>query len=334
MTVPLLHERFPAIVGRLPFRRLGTAPTPVRAVAGLGGVWVKDDGGYGTLYGGNKVRKLEWTLADLLSRGRRTVVTAGGTGSHHAVAVARYATAAGLRVAVVALEQPYDEHVARQAAAVHATGATVRRVGSVPAGYLAAGLLLARAAVTGARPSLLPVGGSSPRGCLGYVEAALELAAQVAAGELPVPRQVVVPVGSGGTAAGLALGLGLAGLPTRVVGVLVNDRTPMGEPQVRRLAEATARLLRRSGAPLPERAPLAPLTVRADWLGPGYGHPTAASAAAAPWLTEHAGVRTEPVYTAKAAAALRELAGAGPAQGPVLYWHTADEGNRAETPTQ
>ncbi|MEV6596186.1 pyridoxal-phosphate dependent enzyme [Actinoplanes sp. NPDC051346] len=325
MTVPHLHQRYPSIVGRLEFRRLGTAPTPVRPATDLPGVWVKDDGGYGTLYGGNKVRKLEWTLADLLRRGRRTVVTAGGTGSHHAVAVARYATDAGLRVAVVALEQPHDDHVERQAAAVRATGATVRRVGSVPAGYLAAGLLLARAAVTGGRPGLLPIGGSSPRGCLGYVEAAFELAAQVAAGALPAPRQVVVPVGSGGTAAGLVLGLGLAGLPTRVVGVLVNDQTPMGEPQVRRLAEATARLLRRSGAPLPDPAPMAPLTVRADWLGPGYGHPTDASLTAAPWLAAHAGVRMEPVYTAKAAAALRDLNEAEVDDGPLLYWHTADE---------
>ncbi|MFI5495889.1 1-aminocyclopropane-1-carboxylate deaminase/D-cysteine desulfhydrase [Actinoplanes sp. NPDC051859] len=330
MTVPHVHERYPAVVERLPFRRLGAAPTPVRPLAGLPGLWVKDDGGYGTRYGGNKVRKLEWTLADLLRRGCRSVVTAGGTGSHHAVAVARYATAAGLRVSLVALEQPYDDHVARQIAAVHETGATVRRVRSVRAGYLTAGLLLAGATVSGGRPALLPVGGSSPRGCLGYVEAAFELAAQVETGALPLPAKVVVPVGSGGTAAGLALGLALAGLTTAVVGVLVNDQTPMGEPQVRRLAEATARLLRRSGAALPTPAPLNPLTVRADWLGPGYGHPTAESTAAAAWLAEHAGVHTEPVYTAKAAAALREMTAA--ADGPVLYWHTADDGHRPEPP--
>ncbi|BFU43431.1 pyridoxal-phosphate dependent enzyme [Krasilnikovia sp. MM14-A1004] len=324
MTPPYLHVRYPSAAARLPFRRLGSGPTPVHPLAGQPQVWVKDDSGYGTVYGGNKVRKLEWTLADLLGRGRRTVVTAGGTGSHHAVAVARYAAAAALRVDVVALEQPYDDHVARQLAAVLATGARVRRVRTVPGGYVAAARFLAEAAVTGRRPALLPIGGSSPRGCLGYVEAAFELAAQVERGELPVPRRVLLPVGSGGTAAGLTLGLALAGLPTEVVGVLVNDRTRMGPAQVRRLAAAAARLLRRAGASLPDGTRPAPLTVRRDWLGPGYGVATAESAAAAGWLTERAGLVTEPVYTAKAAAALRALVADGTPDGPVLYWHTAD----------
>ncbi|MEU7906907.1 pyridoxal-phosphate dependent enzyme [Actinoplanes sp. NPDC049118] len=326
MTPPYLHVRYPTAAARLPFRQLGSGPTPVRRLAGSPQVWVKDDSGYGTIYGGNKVRKLEWTLADLLERGRRTVVTAGGTGSHHAVAVARYATAADLRVSIVALEQPYDDHVAGQLAAVLAAGARVRRVRTVPGGYVAAASLLAEAAVKGQRPALLPIGGSSPRGCLGYVEAAFELAAQVAEDELPVPRRVLLPVGSGGTAAGLALGLALAGLPTEVVGVLVNDRTPMGQTQVRRLATAAARLLRRAGAALPDGTPLAPLTVRRDWLGPGYGVATADSASAAAWLAEHTGLVAEPVYTAKAAAALRALAADGTPDGPLLYWHTADRG--------
>ncbi|GAB1691198.1 pyridoxal-phosphate dependent enzyme [Krasilnikovia sp. M28-CT-15] len=326
MTAPHLHLRYPTAAARLPFRRLGSGPTPVRRLAGAPQVWVKDDSGYGTIYGGNKVRKLEWTLADLLGRGRRTVVTAGGTGSHHAVAVARYAAAADLRVSIVALEQPYDDHVAGQLAAVLASGARVRRVRTVPGGYLAAARFLAGAALTGRRPALLPIGGSSPRGCLGYVEAAFELAAQVADGEVPAPRRVVLPVGSGGTAAGLALGLALAGLPTEVIGVLVNDRTPMGQAQVQRLAAAAARLLRRAGAALPDGTPLAPLTVRRDWLGPGYGVATADSAAAAGWLADQAGLVAEPVYTAKAAAAVRALAADGTPDGPLLYWHTADRG--------
>ncbi|GAB1640066.1 pyridoxal-phosphate dependent enzyme [Krasilnikovia sp. MM14-A1259] len=331
MTAPYLHVRYPTAAARLPFRRLGCGPTPVRRLAGAPQVWIKDDSGYGTIYGGNKVRKLEWTLADLLGRGRRTVVTAGGTGSHHAVAVARYAAAADLRVAVVAVEQPYDEHVARQLAAVLAAGARVRRVRTVPGGYVAAARFLAEAAVTGRRPALLPIGGSSPRGCLGYVEAVFELADQVAQGELPAPRRVLLPVGSGGTAAGLALGLALAGLPTEVVGVLVNDKTPMGQAQVRRLGAAAARLLRRAGADLPDGTPLAPLSVRRDWLGPGYGVATTDSTAAVGWLAEHAGLAAEPVYTAKAAAAVRALVADG-TDGPLLYWHTADRGSGGSSP--
>ncbi|MEH0829496.1 MULTISPECIES: 1-aminocyclopropane-1-carboxylate deaminase/D-cysteine desulfhydrase [unclassified Micromonospora] len=328
MALPRVHARYPSIVPRLPFLPLGAGPTGVRRID-QNDLWIKDDSRYGHLYGGNKVRKLEWSLADLLRRRCRVVVTGGGTGSHHAVAVARYATAAGIPAHIVAVEQPYDQHVEAQMAAVRAAGATMYRVDSVAAAYATAGRLLVGAAVTGRRPGLLPVGGSNPHGCLGFVEAAFELAEQVAAGTLPAPRRIVVPVGSGGTAAGLILGVALAGLPTEVVGILVNDKTRVGPTQVRRMATATAALLRRHGAPVPDPVSLAPLQVRREWLGPGYGTPSAASVDAAQWLQHHTGLVADPVYTAKAAAALRELCRGRVVEGPTLYWHTAPAATRS-----
>ena len=89
--------------------------------------------------------------------------------------------------------------------------------------------------------------GSSPIGVLGYVETALELAAQVAEGALPEPGHVVTAAGSGGTAAGLALGLRLAGLRTRVIGVIVNDTLPLRSQNIVTLANRTAALLRSRG---------------------------------------------------------------------------------------
>ncbi|MET7968441.1 pyridoxal-phosphate dependent enzyme [Micromonospora sp. NPDC005305] len=322
MTGPRLHSRYPSVAPRLPFLPLGTGPSPVRRIEPHE-LWIKDDSRYGDRYGGNKVRKLEWSLADLLRRRCGVVVTGGGTGSHHAVAVARYAADTGIQAHVVAVEQPYDAHVGEQMAAVRAAGATMHRVDTVAGAYATAGRLLVGAALRGRRPGLLPVGGSNTHGCLGFVEAALELAEQVSAGELPPPRRVVVAVGSGGTAAGLILGLALAGLDSEVVGILVNDRTRVGPAQVRRLAGATARLLRRHGAPVPDPVPLAPFDLRREWLGPGYGKPSGASVEAAGWLREHAGLVADPVYTAKAAAAIRDLREERDGAGPTLYWHTA-----------
>lgn len=85
-----LHRRFPALRGTLPHLRLGEGPTPVRETEAPG-VWIKDDGRYGTVYGGNKVRKLEWLLADARRRGARRVVTVGGPGTNHGLATALYA---------------------------------------------------------------------------------------------------------------------------------------------------------------------------------------------------------------------------------------------------
>jgi D-cysteine desulfhydrase len=163
-----------------------------------------------------------------------------------------------------------------------------------------------------------------PLGCVGYVEAAIELSEQLEAGQLPEPSHVVVPLGSGGTAAGLLAGLKLAGLSSRLVCVLVNDLIRVDERTVARLARRTLRLLRKRGASVREvEIACADLTLERGWLGSGYGHSTPAADRAIELFREREDVMLEPVYTAKAAAALLELNRRGAfGPGPVLYWHT------------
>lgn len=312
----LLHQRFPDL--RLAHVALRPGPAPVRRLPGLPGeVWVKDDGPVGTVYGGNKVRKLEWALADARERGCSWVVTAGALATNHGLATALYGRELGLRTAVVLVDQPLDDYAARGYARLKASGATLYLAHTPRRAYAMAPWVLLRH--TRRRPPyFLTVGGSSARGVVGFVEAGLELGQQVADGELPEPSTVVLPVGSGGCAAGLLLGLRLAGLRTRVHGVLVNDATPVDAASVLRMAERTRGFLARRGAALPP-ATAADLELDTRWLGDGYGHATAAGAAASATLAE-AGVASEPVYTAKAAAALLDLTPR--ATGPVLYWQT------------
>jgi D-cysteine desulfhydrase len=123
---------------------------------------------------------------------------------------------------------------------------------------------------------------------------------------------------------GLLLGLRLAGLRSRLVPVLVSNLTPLSPKTVASLANRTARLLRRRGAPLPadEIAP-EEVTVLTDWLGEGYGHPTLAGTRAEDLLRQEEGLELEGVYTAKTMSALVGLVEAGQLRdGPVLYWHT------------
>jgi D-cysteine desulfhydrase len=167
---------------------------------------------------------------------------------------------------------------------------------------------------------VLPVGGSSPLGVLGYVEAALELAEQVAVGDLPAPAEVVVAAGSGGTAAGLAVGLGLAGLDARVTGVVVTDGL-VSERSAARLVRRTAALLRKRGAG-PDMGTPAELRILEGYRGAGYGHPTPEGKLATE-LARRDGLALDPVYTAKAVAGLLGEARAGRlGAGPVLYLHT------------
>jgi len=208
---------------------------------------------------------------------------------------------------------------------IRASGARVHLTRSKPRTALAAPLLLARHA--GLRPPrlpyLLPPGGSSPMGALGFVEAALELAAQVEAGELPDPRSVVLALGSGGSAAGLLAGLRIAGLRTRVRAVLVNDSLDLSERALYRLAARTLRLLTSRGADAGHIQP-APgdLQVVHGFLGSGYGHHTPEGRAALARAREEEGLALEAVYTAKALAAALAGVRAPRGEGPVLFWNT------------
>ncbi len=324
-----LFQKFPELRDRVPRIGLCDAPSPVTRLDILPprrgvDLWIKNDGLYGTLYGGNKPRKLEFVLPRALATGARTILTTGPLGTHHGLATALYGRQLGLNVALLLTYQRPNEHVARQLIRMHRAGASMHYTRGGPLTAIMAPYLVLKYAGRdrGRRPYLLPPGGSTPLGALGYVNAALELAAQVRAGELPEPKAVVLPVGSGGTAAGLVLGLGLAGLKSKVVGVAITRAPTTWAITVRQLALQVARLIERNGVNQLE-VRLADLTVDARWLGAGYGRLTRGGADAST-LMSAAGVELEPTYTAKTVAGLTAMCASGELSGPVLYWHTYD----------
>ncbi|MCX4511145.1 pyridoxal-phosphate dependent enzyme [Streptomyces sp. NBC_01619] len=328
MSRPLLHRHFPPLADSLPHLRLGREPTPVRRLTALTAtlpVWCKDESGYGEGgWGGNKIRKLEWILPDARRRGAHTLLTVGGIGTNWGLAAALYAREQGLATALALIDQPVDGHVRAQLARLRRSGATLHFTRTKRRTVAAAPWLFLRHSSGGRLPYFLPAGGSTPVGTLGYVEAAFELAAQVASGELPEPSHVVTAVGSGGTAAGLALGLRLAGLRSRVVGVVVNDTLCLDAPAIVALAGRTERLLRRRGGDVARTGlTAADVTVVRDWLGPGYGHATPEAARALALAAATTSLELEPVYTGKALAALLAMADDRRLDpGPVLFLNT------------
>jgi D-cysteine desulfhydrase len=309
---------------------LGEGPTPVRELVHLGEergqapIWIKDDGAY-SAFGGNKARKLAWLLADARRRRKRTILTGGALGTNHGLATALFARRLGMRTVLVLVPQPDSEHVRRQLERIRATGAELHFPRGVWRAYtLAAWLRLGRAGPPANLPYFLRPGGSVPLGCLGYVEAAIELSEQIEAGELPEPSHLVVALGSGGTAAGLLAGLRLAGLRSRLVCVLVNDLVRVDERTVAKLARRTLRLLRKRGSGVGEvEIAAADVEIERGWLGPGYGHSTPAADRATELFGEREDIALEPVYTSKAVAAMLELNRRGAfGPGPLLYWHT------------
>jgi 1-aminocyclopropane-1-carboxylate deaminase/D-cysteine desulfhydrase-like pyridoxal-dependent ACC family enzyme len=295
--------------------QLGRYPTPVVRVASLSrpgsDLWVKRDDQTHEVYGGNKVRKLEYLLAEALGRGASRVVTVGAAGSHHVLATTYFGRNVGLSVEAILVPQPSTEHVLEVLRADVGLGLRAFPVGSWSAVPLA---MLSRVAA-GAWP--ITVGGSNVSGSMGFVQAARELATQVREGALPEPDVCVVALGSGGTAAGLAAGFAAEGLKTRVVGACVS--TPPWALRLISLLLARA-CARRAGlaqtASMGER-----LSIDTRFLGAGYGHASAAAAGAAEEARLEAGLTLDATYTAKAFASALWHVRARQARH-VLYWHT------------
>lgn len=320
-----LFRRYPDAAGRLPWTPLCTLPTPIEplalAVPNADGtrLWVKRDDQSGLPYGGNKPRKLEFILAHARARGATRLITAGATGSHHALATTVFGRALGFDVTLVLFPQPLTDHVRRTLLLGHALGAELRwspRMELIPLE-----LLRARRAYPNERVFVIAPGGSDPVGTLGYVSAALELAEQVEAGEAPEPEAIHVAGGTLGTAAGIAVGCALAGLVTRVRAVRITSRLIANDRALRRLVAGTVRLLHAAGIPAPPpQAALDRVRVSHDQIGEGYGRPTARAGAATEAFAA-AGVALDPTYTSKAAADFLDAA-ARPNDGVRLFWNT------------
>lgn len=299
--------------------RLCTLPSPVEQHAALARrlgfetLLVKRDDLNGAVFGGNKLRGLEW----LLPVAGPGIVTMGGYGSTWCAALAWVGRQEGRRVFPTLIPQPWSPVVAGVLATTLAHGQAV-----IAGSRLGLPLALARAwraARRHGQVTWIPAGGATPLACLGSVNAALELAAQLADERLGRPDAIVVPLGSGGTAAGLLVGCWIAGWDVDICAVRVADPWLASRGRVMRLVRAILEQLEAFGLRLtPGRARL---RVIGDQLGAGYGHPTAAAVAACHSLAEH-GISVDLTYGAKTYAALRTLAASF--RRP-CFWHTFDQ---------
>ena len=319
-----LFRAFPQAAERIPWMPLGDWPTPVERIVAVpddfrGQLWVKRDDRSSPVYAGNKVRKLEYLLADARRRGTARVITTGVVGSHHALATCVHAARLGLPTTLVVFPQPMTGHARKITALNEEWADDIRRCGSFATQPFAEAA--ARWRHRHEAPYVIPGGGSSPLGTLGHVGGALELAGQVRAGEAPRPDVLWVAAGTLGTLAGLSIGAAMMDLADRVVGVRIVPGAVANELVLGRLVEGAVRILREAGIPAPDpRLVLDRVELLGGWLGGGYGHPTEAGAEATAWFGAR-GVELDPSYTAKTAAAV--LSGMRREPGAThLYWHT------------
>ncbi|HNR32188.1 MAG TPA: pyridoxal-phosphate dependent enzyme [Candidatus Hydrogenedentes bacterium] len=317
--------------GRVPLAPLADLPTPAERLTafeqelGLASLHIKRDDLSGAAYGGNKVRKLEFLLGRARRDGCRAVMTFGGAGSNHALATAIYARRLGMDAISMLVPQPASDAVRHNLLMGFKAGAELHLYPDkrrLKAGVAA--VTYRRRRRDGRPPMNIPAGGSSTTGALGFVNAALELAEQVAEGLLPPPDVVYVAAGTLGTCAGLALGLRAAHIETAIMAVRVTEPDLANEAKARALFQETNALLHGLDPAFPVlKFPAQHFTLRHDFFGEGYGVSTPADAEAVRLLHETAGVLLDHTYTGKAFAALIADARAGRLRDKnVLFWNT------------
>jgi L-cysteate sulfo-lyase len=291
--------------------RLAHLPTPLeplkRLSEALGGpeIWIKRDDCTGLSTGGNKTRKLEFLVAEALTRGADTLVTQGATQSNHARQTAAAAARHGFKCHLLLENRTgsSDSRYLRNGNVLLDTlhGATFEER---PSGLDMAQELADAARKldsAGAKTYAIPGGGSNPTGALGYVNCAFELQSQI--NELGLPfDHLIHATGSAGTQAGLVAGLTLISSPLPVLGIGVRAPRDKQEASVRALADNTLALFGKSGS-MHEHS----VKANCDYVGDGYGIPTAGTLEAIRMLAELEGILLDPVYSGKGMAGLIDL---------------------------
>lgn len=314
------------MLDRFPRVPLAFTPTPLERLGNftkaLGGpdIWIKRDDCTGFALGGNKVRKLEFLMAEAMEKRATVIVTAGGTQSNHVRQTAAAASRLGLECHCILERVRSDALYETNGNALldHLFGAHPRFIDKDADMDAAMATLADELTQSGETVYVVPVGGSNALGALGYVDCAFELAAQFREQGVH-PDLIVHASGSAGTQAGLLVGLALAGLEIPVVGMCVSRTGAAQQAKVEALVVEVCLFIGR-----PDLADVIEVVCDGAYVGPGYAVETPEMAAAVRQLARTEGIFLDPVYTGKAMAGLIDYAKRGKltGAGPVLFLHT------------
>jgi D-cysteine desulfhydrase family pyridoxal phosphate-dependent enzyme len=302
----------------IPRIRIAHLPTPVEAMprlsAALGGprLLVKRDDQTGLALGGNKTRKLEFSMAEAQAHGAHTLVTTGAAQSNHCRQTAALAARVGLDCILVLNGDP-KAPASGNRLLDELFGAEIVWT-TRPQREATLQAVFKEAWEAGRRPYLIPLGASNAVGALGYAFAFDELMEQGVN-----PDWIVFASSSGGTQAGLVLGARRAGWKGKILGVSIDE--PLEELQ-RVVADIASEASERFG----EKMTFKPgeILVNADYLGGGYGVLGQPEIEAIRLFAKTEGLLIDPVYTGRAAAGMIDLIRKGffKKDEMVLFWHT------------
>jgi D-cysteine desulfhydrase len=321
-----LFEKYAKLEEKIPWMSLGTLPTPVKRLENLelslnrSNLWMKRDDLSGEKYGGNKLRKLEFIIADAKSKNKKWILTFGGLGSNHCLATAIYAKEHDLNCVLAFVDQPITESVREKLLLDSYYDAKLSYVKNIPGAFFK-GLwhLFTKRGVY-----FLWIGGTTPLGKLGYVNAGFELAQQIEEDQIETPKQIFIPVGTMGSYAGLKVGLLLAGVDTDLIGVRVTGTSLASEKGLVKMINDTFKFLHSKSSSIPRmQVGRDDIHMVHDFVGSEYGAVTPEGLEAQSVMMDQEGIELETTYTAKAfAAMLKSIRDSKSGNGPILFWNT------------
>ena len=311
-----------------PHLRWGFYPTPIeelsRLRAALGSnaprLFIKRDDYTGPGFGGNKVRKLEYFLAQAISENAEAVITIGGIRSNHCRVTAAFCAKLGLRCILVLNAATPPPHKPASLFLDELYGAEIHLVSSREERTATMKSLAQQLRAEGLNVCEVPLGASTALGALGYVNAMSEVAAQLEAMSVKVDY-MFHSSSSGGTQAGIVAGAQLTGLSNaQVIGVSPDDSSQAIESEI-------SSIIRGIGALLAVDSLNDQVTVLDEFIGEGYGISTPESQSAIKLLARTEGIVLDPTYSAKAMAALLDWIERGKFSSTetVLFWHTGGQ---------
>lgn len=328
-----LFQRYPLLGHKLPYVSLCELPTPVHRLEGLGDdlgmdhLYIKRDDLTGRVYGGNKIRKLEFILGEALRSGTKEVLTIGRPGYKHPLSTAIYAPQVGLKSISMMMPQTDGPHVRRNLLMSHHCGAELHQHRNMQLLILGTIYqLLRHRLISGSLPRFIRGSRSCPPGTIGYVNAAFELKEQIIDGEIPEPDCVYIALGSMGTAVGLMLGLKAANLGSRVISVRAADERTANPRKMVGLFDKTTRFLHSLDAAFPKlELSENDIDVRHGFYGRENGLFTQRGMEARKHMEKSEEIELDEVYTGRAFACLTGDAEKGYLRDKVvLFWNTYD----------
>ena len=334
---PIINQYYPGLE-KVPWISLGEYPTKVEKLEKMGGIrgfkslYIKRDDQSSPVYGGNKVRKLEYLLADAQRRGKKTLITLGGVGSNQVLATGIFGSEFGFKVIGIMLDQPNAKYVRNnllldkhyEIELVHAKDA-LSEIMAVTSQYI-------KSVLGGGKPYFVTAGASSEIGNMGFVNAAFELKERIDNKILTEPDYIIAACGSIGTTAGLNLGCRLAGLQSKVVAVRISMPWLVTKWRMRRMIRDINKYMRKfdSSVRLLDISE-DELLMLEDYLGEEYASFTDIGCKCVDDMLELEGIPLDPTYTGKAlGGGLDWLKKRGETDKNVLFWNTYNSRSLSE----